>query len=272
MAVITSVAIDHQDWLGNDREAIGLEKAGILRAGRPAVLAEADPPASVLRRAYELGTPAIRAGCDYFIERRAAGWRWHEPGFALELPDPALAAPVQYHNAAAAIAALRAGRFAIRREAWGRGVAAAQLPGRLQRIALALPEGEAELVLDVGHNPQAAMQLADWLASSPAAGRELALFGALADKDVAGMAAALRGRIARWWLAGLDADSPRGLDGAALRERVGALPMLSVHGDVAAALDDALAALRPGDRLLCFGSFFTVAAVLAFMERRPQPL
>ncbi|HRO27721.1 MAG TPA: Mur ligase family protein, partial [Luteimonas sp.] len=109
VAVITTVDLDHQDWLGEDREAIGAEKAGIARAWKPLVLGDDDPPASVLRHAYAIGASAIRAGSDFFFERLdAARWRWRELDYALELSLPALAARVQLRNAAIAIAALRA--------------------------------------------------------------------------------------------------------------------------------------------------------------------
>ena len=109
VAVVTTVDIDHQDWLGNEREAIGFEKAGIARAWKPLVLGEDDPPSSVLGHAYAIGASAIRANCDFFFERSDAGhWRWREVGYSVELPLPTLAAPAQLRNAATAIAALRA--------------------------------------------------------------------------------------------------------------------------------------------------------------------
>ena len=108
VAVITTVDLDHQEFLGRDRETIGGEKAGIFRAGKPCVLAERDPPSSVLRRAYEIGAPAIRAQADYLVEPHHQHWTWREPGYELELPRPVLSAPAQIGNAAAAIAALRA--------------------------------------------------------------------------------------------------------------------------------------------------------------------
>ncbi len=260
-AIITTVDIDHIDWLGGDREAIGLEKAGILRAGRPAVLGEIDPPASVLRRAYALGASAIRAGCDYFVEPLPSGWRWREPGHAIDLPEPALAAPVQRANAAAAIAALRALDLDIPDAALREGVAVAALPGRLQR----LQRGGVEIVLDVGHNPQAARELAVWAAAQPSRGRTLAVFSALADKDVAGLAAPLAPSVAHWFLAGLRDRSERGLDVRTLAQRLGdglGPARSSLHEDVPAALAAALAAASAGDRVLVFGSFFTVGAAL----------
>jgi dihydrofolate synthase/folylpolyglutamate synthase len=135
VAVVTTVGIDHVDWLGDEREAIGFEKAGIARAWKPLVLGEDDPPASVLRHAYAIGASAVRANCDFLFESiDDAHWRWREPGFELELPVPRLPAPSQVRNAATAIAALRATDLAIPDLAWAFGVAEADIQGRLQSI------------------------------------------------------------------------------------------------------------------------------------------
>ena len=151
-AIITTVDLDHQDWLGPDVESIGFEKAGIARAGRPLVLGDDDPPASVLRHAYAIGAPAWRIANDFFAERLdTGGWRWREVGFAMDLPPPALDAPVQLCNAACAIAALRAldAEEAITPATFARGIAIAHVRGRLQRFN----RDGVEVVVDVGHNP-----------------------------------------------------------------------------------------------------------------------
>jgi len=260
VAVITTVDLDHQDYLGDDREAIGAEKAGILRAGRPAVLAERDPPSSVLRRAYAIGASAIRGHSDYLVEvdPDGSGWTWREPGFSIDLPRPALAAPSQLDNAAAAIAALRALPIALDPDAIRRGVANARVAGRLQVVAR-----DPDIVVDVGHNPQAARELAGWLAAEPRPTH--AVFSALADKDIAAIGRILGPHIASWHVAGVTDAGPRGLDGATVAQRLApALPAgrISVHADVAAALAAARAALVPGERLLVFGSFHTAADAL----------
>ncbi|WP_386355047.1 bifunctional tetrahydrofolate synthase/dihydrofolate synthase [Xanthomonas campestris] len=259
VAVITTVDIDHTDWLGEDREAIGAEKAGIIRGWKPVVLGEIDPPSSVLRRAYQLGANAIRAGSDYFHEPiDAQHWRWRDVAQTLELPMPALQAPVQLANAAAAIAALQALPVEVPATAWAQGVAAAQLPGRLQRIA----RDGVELMLDVGHNPQAARALAQALGTATPAGTTVALYAALADKDVQGVVEALAGCVDQWALAGL--EGARGQSAEALRARLQgtAAAQAACHGDVADALRAVLAGARPGDRVLVFGSFHTVADAL----------
>ncbi len=258
VAVVTTVDLDHQDYLGNDRESIGFEKAGILRAGRPAVLGERDPPSSLLRRAYELGAIAVRGHSDYLIEREDAGWRWREPGYELELPMPAVTAPAQLDNAAAAIAALRALPIEISNAAMRNGVAGARVPGRLQII-----QATPEVVVDVGHNPQAARQLAQWLQRHPKPTR--AVFSALADKDIEGIVGVMSAHIDFWHLAGIGDAGPRGLSGAALSERLA--PSIrpeqrAVHADVAAALHAARVAVAADERILVFGSFHTVAAAL----------
>lgn len=259
VSIITTVDIDHTDWLGEDREAIGEEKAGIIRGWKPVVLGEIDPPSSVLRRAYLLGANALRYGSDYFCEPiDAERWRWRDVSFRLELPMPALRAPVQLANAGAAIAALRALGKPVPRTAWAEGVANAAVAGRLQSQAV----GEVEVLLDVGHNPQAARALAAWLQARPATGTTRAVYAALADKDSLAVTQALEAHIDHWHLAGL--QGPRGQDAAALRARLaGASAADGEAADtVEAALRAALARSRAGDRVLVFGSFHTVAEAM----------
>ena len=265
VAVVTTVDIDHVDWLGVDREAIGFEKAGIARAWKPLVLGEDDPPASVLRHAYAIGASAIRANCDFlFASVDAAHWSWREPGFELELPMPRLSAPAQVRNAATAIAALRASGLAIPDDAWARGITEANVAGRLQSFQ----RNGIEIVVDVAHNPQAAGELGAWLGAEPAQGRVFAVFAALADKDAAGIVARLAARVDRWWIAGLEGAGPRGQDVDALAASLAATAaaQASREADVAAALAAARAQARPGDRVLVFGSFHTVAAALQALD------
>ena len=265
VAVVTTVDLDHQDYLGTEREAIGFEKAGIARAWKPLVLGEDDPPASVLRHAYAIGASAVRAGCDFFFDRLDAGhWAWREVGYRIELPTPSLAAPAQLRNAATAIAALRALGRPVPKAAIATGVADAHVPGRLQRFE----RSGIEIVVDVGHNPQAARELAAWLQASPAQGHTHAVFAALGDKDVAGVVEALAGHITQWHLAGLEVAGPRGTGVEAFAQRLAGTAAAGGrhHVDVAAAIEAALAGAGPDDRLLVFGSFHTAAAALALLE------
>lgn len=266
VAVITTVDLDHMDWLGPDRDSIGREKAGIARAGRPAIVGEAAPPAGLLDALAERGARTERAGLDFGVERHADGWRWrHRDGTAMELPDPALSAPVQYANAAAAIAALHAldGDLFMPSTLFAAacaGLHEVHVQARLQSLG-----GDPELIVDVGHNPQAARALAEWLDVQPPV-RTHAVYGALADKDVAGVIGALGTRIGHWHLAGLDRATPRGLGVgalAAILRQVQPQATFDAHADVAAGLAAARAAAQPGERILAFGSFFVAGAVLA---------
>ncbi|WP_099206549.1 bifunctional tetrahydrofolate synthase/dihydrofolate synthase [Xanthomonas citri] len=273
VAVITTVDLDHTDWLGDDREAIGTEKAGIIRAWKPVVLGEIDPPSSVLRRAYQLGANAIRAGSDYFFEpidtqhaeapqSDAPHWRWRDVAVTLELPMPALHAPVQLANAAAAIAALQALPVEVPDAAWAQGIANAQVAGRLQRLEV---DG-VQVLLDVGHNPQAARALAAALGTQAHAGSTHAIYAALADKDVLGVVEAVAGQIDHWVLAGL--EGARGQSAQALQARLqgSAAAQAPCHRDVAGAVRAVLGAASPGDRVLIFGSFHTVADALGALR------
>jgi dihydrofolate synthase/folylpolyglutamate synthase len=267
-AIVTTVDFDHQDWLGHERDGIGREKAGIFRAGHPAIVGESDPPQGLLDEAARVDANVRRLGRDFTIDAGADGWRWRSDDVDLALPQPSLEAPCQHENAAAAIAALHALRDRIgwNPPAIAEGVANACVAARLQRFA-----SDPALVIDVAHNPQAARVLAAWLAAHPIAGRTLAVFGALGDKDIGGIVAALRDAISRWHLASLAADSPRGLDANALAERVRAehaAHIAATHDDVTAALTAAFADAAEGDRVIAFGSFFVAAPALAFADAR----
>ncbi len=261
-AIVTTVDLDHMEWLGNDRESIGREKAGIFRAGKPAIIGESDPPHSLIENALRIGARLMRHGRDYAAQVENDGWTWRSGGTQLHLPMPVLSAPAQIANAAAAIAALHALRESLcwHPEAIAHGVRVARVAGRLQQIAC-LPQ----VIVDVAHNPQAARELARWLDTNRVAGKNLAVFGALSDKDVAGILRALHSRIAQWHLAGLESESPRGLPVEELARRVRDLMPdadISEHRDVGAALRTARSDAGSNDRILVFGSFFVVAAVM----------
>jgi dihydrofolate synthase/folylpolyglutamate synthase len=263
VAVITTVDIDHSDWLGDDREAIGTEKAGIIRGWKPVILGETDPPSSVLARAYLVGANAIRGGSDFFDDVIDAGhWRWRDVGFRIELPTPALRGPIQRRNAATAIAALRALDKPLPRAAFVEGVANARIRGRLQSFDRA----GVEVLVDVGHNPQAARELAAALKATPVAGRTVAVFAALQDKDAAGVVEALAGQVQAWHLAGLDGARAQSADALQARLAGTAAAEGSRHAGVIDALHQALRDAQPGDRVLVFGSFHTAAQALQWLE------
>jgi dihydrofolate synthase/folylpolyglutamate synthase len=266
IAVVTTIDLDHQDWLGGDRDSIGREKAGIARAGRPAIVGERHPPAGLLEALQGIGAKVVASGDAFSASHDdgRGGWRWsHRDGTVLELPRPSLDAPVQVDNAATAIAAIHAlgSRLDVSPEAIRQALAGVRVPGRLQRIA----EHPLTLV-DVGHNPQAARALAAWLDATPRRGRVRAVYGALADKDVGGVIEALVDRVDHWYLAGLERDTPRGLPSGALAATLAAVRPTAIgtsFEDVASAWEAARAEASADDVLLLFGSFFVAAAALS---------
>jgi dihydrofolate synthase/folylpolyglutamate synthase len=259
-AIVTSVDLDHMEYLGDTREQIGFEKAGIYRAGRPAVCADPDPPASLLSQAREIGADLVRFGSDFSTVR--TGDRWAYRGRTLTWPDlplPPMAGACQLRNAAGALAVLEAlhARLPVTEHALRQGISTARVAGRFQRIGQA-----PEVIVDVAHNPEAARALASTLREQPATGRTLAVVGMLADKDAAGVFAALAAEIDAWWACA--PPSPRARDAASLAAilRAHSTAPVSVQPDVNAALADARGAAGEGDRIVVFGSFYTVAAVL----------
>jgi dihydrofolate synthase/folylpolyglutamate synthase len=259
-AVVTAVGIDHVDFLGPDRESIGREKAGIFRPGRPAVCADADPPLSLARHAEAIGARLLRIGVDFGATVQDRQWQyWGPRGKRNALPHPALRGAPQLANAAAAITALETlrERLPVTVNDLRAGLLRAEIPGRFQ----VLP-GRPAVVLDVAHNPQAARALADSLASMNFRGRTFAVFAMLRDKDIAGVAAALAPAVDRWFIAGLDA--PRGAQADDIERALAAAGVATPTRarDVADAYTQACDMAAENDRIVVFGSFYTVATVM----------
>jgi dihydrofolate synthase / folylpolyglutamate synthase len=269
VAVVVSIGLDHQEFLGTTLEAIAREKAGIFRASVPAVLGSLSLPGVLEERARALGAPLKRLGKEFDFSRRGERWRYRGSRWDLDdLPAPALVGDIQYANAATAIAALEelASKPEISSEAIARGLGAAHLEGRFQSIRAA----GVDWLLDVAHNPDAARVLAANLKSRPVAGRTLAVCGILADKDAAGVAAELDPRIDEWWM--ITTPGARGADGAALAARMAPHLRAPLHiaADIEAGCAAALAVARAGDRIVVFGSFHTVAPALDWLEARAR--
>ena len=267
VAVITSIDLDHMDFLGPTRADIAREKAGIFREGRPVVCAEPDPPAPLTAHAAALGAPLLLLGRDYGYVAAATQWEyWGPAGKRYGLPHPALRGAHQLANAATALAVLDAlhGRLPVAGGAIRAGLIKVVLPGRFQ----VLP-GRPTVVLDVAHNPHAAQVLAAAAGTMGFHPRTFAVFGMLADKDIAGVVAAIAPRIDRWYLATL--PGPRGAGAAVLQavlQRAGVAPdAVRAFDDVAAAVAAARGDADEADRIIVFGSFLTVAAALAAAER-----
>jgi dihydrofolate synthase/folylpolyglutamate synthase len=261
VAVITSVGVDHTDWLGHDREGIGAEKAGILRPGRPAVCGDDSPPQSIVQRAEALGTPLHVLGRDFHVIEEDGTWSWQGPGSRREhLPPPAMAGSFQYANAASALMALELLGPALGADDTHarRAIAGVRLAARAQTL-----QGPVERVIDVAHNPQAARGLAQILAARPRAGHTVAVFAVLGDKDAPAIAAELDGIVDTWHVAGV--PGPRGRTAGDLAASLTeCLPDATVvrHRDVAHAYRSALTGAQPGDRVVAFGSFLVAREAL----------
>ena len=263
VAVITTIDIDHVDYLGATRDEIGREKAGIFRAGRTAVCGERDPPQSVLAYAASMGAKLLRIGIDYGFNAQDHQWSYWGPGGARHgLPHPALRGAYQLENAATALTALDAlrERLPVGMGAIREALVSVELPGRFQ----VLP-GRPVTVLDVAHNPQSARALSEALAAMGFHPETRAVFGVMADKDIDRIIAAVKGRVDDWHVATL--PPPRGATAQRLRERLesagvasGAIREFEDAGDAYLA---ARGASAEADRIVVFGSFLTVAAALA---------
>ena len=261
VAIITSVDLDHQQFLGDTREAIGAEKAAIARPGRPLIVADPAPPATVIDHAAACGARLWRFGVDYAVEDAAddgGEWIWRAGDVARRLPAPCLAGAVQRRNAASAVLAaqLLDARLPVSATALAHGVRAARVSGRFECRGVA-----PQWVLDVAHNPEAARNLAANLRGQPLSGRTVAVLGMLDDKDVTGVLTPLAGLVDGWHLAAL--DGPRGGSTARLAQALanaGVLPV-GTHASVA---DACRAVQRDGGvgRVLVFGSFHTVEQAL----------
>lgn len=262
VALVTGVALDHMHWLGTDRESIAREKAGIMRAGRPAVFAQRDVPRSLLARAAELGVDLQVLGRDFDVSPGLAQWNWQGNGTRrTALPPPALRGRYQLDNAAGALAALAAldASLPVSQAAVREGLLSVRLGGRFQVIPGTVPR-----ILDVAHNVEAARALADNLAEHRAAGATHAVVGMMADKDLEGMLDCLAPRVDAWYFGGLSiARAARPEQLAEALDAVAPHAARQCHESMREAYRAASAAARPDDRIVICGSFYTVAEVLA---------
>ena len=261
-AVLTAIDIDHTAWLGGTRGAIAREKAGIFRGGRPAVVSDPDPPAVVAEVAAAVGAPLYCINRDFSFERTEGGWHWRNHGrVRTGLPLPALRGDYQLLNAAGVLMALEllADRFPVAQTNIRDGLLNAVVPGRFQ----VLP-GRPTRVLDVGHNPHAARALAATLRQQPVRGRSIAVFGMLQDKDAAGVAQALAGSFDAWHVATLTSERGAAADDLAATLRAqGVTAPISLFADPITAYEAACHEARDEDRVVVFGSFYTVGDILA---------
>ncbi|GKS86000.1 bifunctional tetrahydrofolate synthase/dihydrofolate synthase [Acidovorax sp. SUPP1855] len=266
-AVITSIDIDHTEFLGPDRETIGREKAGIMRTGRPVVVSDPMAPQSVLDHALEIGADLWRFGHDFNFSGDKQQWSWAGRGRRYAgMAYPSLRGANQLVNASGALAALEAlrDRLPVTAQAVRNGLAMVELPGRFQIVP-----GQPTLVLDVAHNPHSVAALTANLDAMGFFPTTHAVLGAMADKDLGPMLAKIGPLVDRWYFT--DLPTPRAESAAGLQQKWNALQIVaggrrtvptSLHVDPQQALQAAVDAAEPADRIVVFGSFYTVGGVL----------
>jgi dihydrofolate synthase/folylpolyglutamate synthase len=268
VALICSIALDHQDWLGDDLESIGREKAGIMRPGRPAVFSGRAMPASIREHAARIGATLLVSGEDFAIEQHADHWDLVAgPSIRRALPIPGMRGAFQLDNAAGALMALDwlAARLPLDQASVRAGLLAARSRGRFE-----VHPGQPTWVFDVAHNPQAAQMLDASLADLFVHGSRIAVCGMLDDKDAAGVAAALRRRFDVWYTVDLSAQA-RGVSAVELARRMQpVLDDLPIHCGLKPEQTLAEIADRcaPDDLVVVFGSFLTVGAALRWLAGR----
>ncbi|AMO24040.1 bifunctional tetrahydrofolate synthase/dihydrofolate synthase [Ramlibacter solisilvae] len=262
-AVITSIDLDHMEFLGNDRESIGREKAGIMRTGRPVVVSDPMPPQSLIDHAREIGADLWLFNRDFNFSGDKLQWAWAGRGRRYAgLAYPGLRGANQLFNASGALAAFEAlrERLPVTAQAVRTGLAMVELPGRFQIVP-----GQPALVLDVAHNPHSVAALAANLDAMGFYPVTHAVFGAMADKDLAPMLHKIAPLVDRWYFS--DLPTPRAESAQRLLEKWQTLQprpgvTASTHADPLQAFHAAVAAADPADRIVVFGSFYTVGGVV----------
>lgn len=264
IALITAIDVDHTDYLGHDRESIGFEKAGILRAQRPAVCSDPNPPQSLLKHAQQLSTSLSCLGRDFTYQKNHNRWNWQH--FSLQyqnLPIPNLPGDFQLQNAAGVLMVLQLlKKFPVTKTAIQQGLTGINFPGRFQVLS-----GDVTTILDVTHNPLSAQTLAELLHQCPCQGETHALVGMLKDKDIGGVLSTMLSEIKHWHVASLNV--PRGASAEYLADNlltIGAKHIYT-YSSIAKAYQYLLNHVHVNDRIIVFGSFYTVAEVLAMVTK-----
>ena len=266
LAIITTVDLDHTDWLGETREEIGYEKAGVMRPNRPVILGDTEMPASVLEHARNIGAVCLRFGMDFTLERQEVGFTWHGRSHRQVFEhNPSLVGDFQFRNAALVLMTVECfsdvlpvtpGEIAM-------AMQTTRLKGRFQRI-----NGDIPIILDVAHNPQSVMTLRDNLAQLTSGSRLHAVFGLLSDKDLGSILRLIEPMIDSWHLVGI--ETSRGQSARQLMSAMrksGVETRISAFASVSEALDSARAAATVGDAILIFGSFIVVGQALDLLEK-----
>ena len=263
---ISSIALDHQDWLGNDLESIGFEKAGIMRANKPCILASTNLPSSIKQHAATTDAYLIELGSEYCFTKKANKWIWKDKSFEIELSSPSLLGAMQIQNAEGAIAMLRHSKFwPLKTEHIDTGLQNIKLAGRLQTFSAL----NRDWILDVAHNPASMQVLCDYLQSTLANNAKVSVvFAMLADKNLHSCIALLKPFIRSWYITEL--DSSRSMSVAELESHLLSCDIkpddIHVHDSIALACAEAQIETRDDEQLVVCGSFYTVGEALSYLS------
>lgn len=271
IAVVTNIGLDHHDWLGDTRNSVAYEKSGIFRAGRPAVCGDFAPPEKLLTQATLLTVPLLLRGRDFDLAQTEHDWHWrglNQQGEPIELQNiPLLDLPIE--NAALALQVYAVLGLPWQPEALRRALLAAQMRGRLQKLEVSWQGRTLQFLLDVAHNPHAADYLAQRLQNRPIEGRRLAVLGVLDDKNLTGILQPIEAQVESWAVAAL--PSPRSYK----KEHLELLlqqrnAKVAAYENIAQAIEAQCAVATTDDQILVFGSFFTVAEALKWLDKQSQ--
>jgi dihydrofolate synthase/folylpolyglutamate synthase len=272
-AIVTNIDLDHMEFLGDTREKIGFEKAGVFRANKLAICGDENPPSSLVEFAKKIGANLQLIQRDFQVRKTKYGWQYSAENTQLDLPMLGLIGDFQLNNAACVVRAVlhlsdilpltrsepsEAGLQVNIQKA----LRTTRLLGRFQQL-----QSTPQVIVDVAHNPHAAKSLAQNLKSTACVGKTLAVFGMLADKDVAGVISAVHGEIDAWYLA--DIHSARGAKAVTLQNiliKSDIKRPIKMFDDVATALAAACIDADKNDRIIVFGSFYTVAGAMTTMQ------
>ena len=263
IALITAIDIDHIEWLGNDRDSIGFEKAGIFRTGHPAVCSDSNPPQSLIQHAEQLQTPLYYLGRDFHqIKNNDKSWIWQDKSTTYELPLPSLQGDYQLQNAAGVLKVLELlkEKLPVPKTAISQGLINAKLPGRFQILS-----GRVTRILDVAHNPLGARVLKDLLSQYPCKGKTHALVGMLKDKDIATVLRIMKQTITDWHIAALKVERSASVDFLVKNlNNIGIInDNINTYSSITEAHEYLLNSASKTDRIIVFGSFYTVQEVLS---------
>lgn len=282
--VISSIGIDHVDWLGHTREAIAIEKAGIMRHGKPAVCGDDDPPETLIHAAREAGAEFYQRGRDFYVLAHADDWSWQTENIQYDhLPYNALL--TENMASVLMVVSLLSQKLPVTTDALRRGLQTVTLPGRIQMV-----DGPVTEIFDVCHNPAAACVLAERLGTMPCTGNTIAVFSMLEDKDIAGTLVMMKEKIDHWHVAPLACKRGASLEtlerhceeaggqrsnpasqevkgsGSPQSQPDRASTSIHFHNSIPAAYNAACASAKPGDRIVIFGSFYTVAEIMRLKQ------